>query len=150
MTPKEEKVRKIGIILCFITMCAMRILNWNTLPSFFKLGTVLLTLFLVFKFIFWIIERVKIAITLKDLITEELEYLNSALQAYSDKEKKQRITFNDELRFVIDICECDIEEAKELRKAALSKRKKEKLENFINEAEHILKQLNTIKKRDSI
>ena len=150
MTPKEEKVRKIGIILCFITMCAMRILNWNILPSFFKPGTVLLTLFLVFKFIFWIIERVKIAITLKDLITEELEYLNSALQAYSDKEKKQRITFNDELRFVIDICECDIEEAKELRKAALSKRKKEKLENFINEAEHILKQLNTIKKRDSI
>ena len=150
MNEKEKKVRNLGINLCFITMCAMRILNWNTLPSFFKFGTVVLTIAVTIEFIIWIVTRIRIRAAIKDLITEEANYLNSTLNEYLSKEKSQRETFNDELRFVIDICECDIEDAKELKKVAHSKKKEQRIDDFIKEAENILKQLKAIKKRDSI
>lgn len=144
MSIKEIRIRNFGIYLMFLTMAAMRILNWNTLPSFFKTGTVVLTLAVLACTIYWIVVRIQLKIAIKELVIYELDYLKMKLNDLETPDFEKLKTFNEDLKESIEICEDDIEYAKELKVLIYSEKKQKKIDNFITEAEEILKKFKAL------
>ena len=144
MSLKERRIRNLGIYLLFLTMSAMRILNWNTLPSFFKTGTVVLTIAVLGYTIYWIVVRIQLKVAIKELVIYELDYLKMKLNDLETPDLENCQNFSEDLKETIEICKDDIEYANELKVLIYTEKKQKKIDDFISEAEEILKKFKAL------
>ena len=144
MSIKERRIRILGIYLFFLTMSAMRIFNWNTLPSFFRPGTVILTIAVLGYSIYWIVVRIQLKVEFKELVVYELDYLKMMLNDLETPDLENLKNFSKDLERTIEFCKDDIEFAKELKILIYSQKNQKKIDDFISEAEQILEKLKTL------
>ena len=144
MSIKERRIRILGIYLFFLTMSAMRILNWNTLPSFFRPGTVILTIAVLCYSIYWIVVRIQLKVEFKELVVYELDYLKMMLNDLETPDLENLKNFSKDLERTIEFCKDDIEFAKELKILIYSQKNQKKIDDFISAAEQILEKLKTL------